>query len=104
MADIQFFRPLRVGALCKVHAQTIYTDGKLFQVAVYYEVLDKKTGQHYTTSVYHFTYESEDNDLTQVRPKTYQEAMWYLEGRRKLNYVLDSNETMNESCCFKQCT
>lgn len=102
MADVQFFRPLRVGTFCKLHAQIIYTQGKYMQVAVFCEVLDKKTNQHNTTSVYHFTYESTDENLPEIRPKTYQEAIWYLEGQRKLKFVMESTDTINESCCFHQ--
>lgn len=102
MADIQFFRPLRVGAFCKIHAQIIYTQGKYMQIGVFCEVFDKKTGQHDTTSVYHFTYETDDDVLPEIWPKTYQEAIWYIEGQRKLKFVMESSDTINESCCFQQ--
>lgn len=100
MADIQFFRPLRVGAFLKMASYIVYIQGKYMQVAILAEVFDAKSRQHNTTAVFHYTYETTDESLPEVVPKTYQDAIWYLEGRRKFNFVMESSDTINESCCF----
>lgn len=62
------------------------------EIVVAAEVLDASTGGHCTTNVFYYTY-SNDVPVPQVIPKTYHEAMWYLDGRRHFNAAMNSCTT-----------
>ena len=68
--------------------QICYTEDDKMQVRVSAEVLDPSTGKLNLTNVFHFTFETRDADVPRIIPKTYFEAMLYLEGRR---HFLKSN-------------
>lgn len=89
-----------MGSFVKFTAHIVYTQGKYMQVAVLAEIFDGKSRQNITMSVFHYTYETTDESPVEVIPKTYQDTLWYLEGRRKFNFVMESTDTINESCSF----
>ena len=68
--------------------QICYTEDDKMQVRVSAEVLDPSTGKLNLTNVFHFTFETRNADVPRIIPKTYFEAMLYLEGRR---HFLKSN-------------
>lgn len=84
ISDISFQRPVPVSSLLKMHAHIIFTEMNHMEVVVVNETFDATTGEHTTTNVFYYTYSSTDI-VPQVIPKTYNEAMWYLDGRRKFN-------------------
>lgn len=53
-------------------------------------MFDAKTGSHNTTNIFYYTY-SNDDKVPQVFPKTYHDAMWYIDGRRKMYYSMGLN-------------
>lgn len=77
-----------------MHAHVIYTESKYMEIVVAAEVFDASTGGHNTTNVFYYTY-SNTVKVPQVIPKTYHEAMWYLDGRRHFNDAmgLDDSKT-----------
>lgn len=92
ISDIVFLRPVKVSSFIKMHAHVIFTQLNYMQIVVVTEVFDAATGGHSTTNVFYYTY-SNDQNVPEVIPKTYHEAMWYLDGRRKFNAAmgLDGN-------------
>lgn len=85
--DITFSSPVPLSSLLKMHAQVVYTDMNYIEIVVVNEVFDAMSGDHTTSNVFHYTYSCEGR-VPQVIPRTYNEAMWFLDGRRKLTTIL----------------
>merc|ERR1711997_1236045 len=83
MDDILFQKPVEIGSLLYFNSQVCYTQDQYVQVRVSAEVVDPKTGHLSVTNVFQYTF-SFLNDLipAKIIPKTYHEAMLYLDGRR----------------------
>lgn len=64
-----------------MHAHVIYTEKNYMEIVVAAEVFDPSTGGHSTTNVFYYTY-SNNVPVPPIMPRTYHEAMWYLDGRR----------------------
>lgn len=79
-----------------MHAHVVYTEMNFIQIVVINETYDAASGEHKTTNVFYYTYSS-DAPVPQIIPRTYNEAMWYLDGRRKFNSAMNLNgETATE--------
>lgn len=87
ISDIAFHRPVPVSSLLKMHAHVIFTDMNYMEVVVVNETFDAVSGENTTTNVFYYTYSTLER-VPQVIPKTYHEAMWYLDGRRKFNAAM----------------
>lgn len=87
ISNISFHRPVHVSSLIKMNARVIYTEANYMEIVVINETFDASTGQNSTTNVFYYTYSIRDH-VNQVIPKTYHEAMWYLDGRRKFNTAM----------------
>ena len=83
MDDILFQKPVEIGSLLYFNSQVCYTQDKYVQIRVSAEVVDPKTGHLSVTNVFQYTF-SFLNDLIPSKsiPKTYHEAIMYLDGRR----------------------
>lgn len=84
--DILFKEPVEIGSVLMCSSQIVYSEGNRFQVRVY---LEKRTpltmGERgVTTNVIHLTFECDD-DVPSVVPRSYGEAMLFLDGRRHFN-------------------
>ncbi|XP_002738606.1 acyl-coenzyme A thioesterase 9, mitochondrial-like [Saccoglossus kowalevskii] len=79
--DIVFRKPVKIGSLLYLASQVAYTEGCYLQVRVHAEVVDPTTGQHETTNDFHFTFDKR-SPVSPVMPKTYPDAMLYLDGKR----------------------
>ncbi|XP_026466947.1 acyl-coenzyme A thioesterase 9, mitochondrial-like [Ctenocephalides felis] len=90
ISDISFHKPVDVSSLLRMHAYIVYTELKYMQIVVYTDVYDPNTGSSNTTNVFHYTYSIPDK-MQQVIPKTYHEAMMYLDGRRRFQHVKNLN-------------
>jgi acyl-coenzyme A thioesterase 9 len=73
--------------LINMQAHIVYTDQNYMEIVVLAEVYDAATGQQTTTNTFYYTYRTAER-LVQVIPKTYHEAMWHIDGRRKFNYSM----------------
>ncbi|XP_046549228.1 LOW QUALITY PROTEIN: acyl-coenzyme A thioesterase 9, mitochondrial-like [Haliotis rubra] len=80
--DIVFKKPVDIGSLLLLSSQVVYTHKSLMQIKVHAEVLDVDTGVRETTNDFHFTFDSQDENLPRVIPKSYAEFMLYLDGKR----------------------
>lgn len=87
-SDISFHRAVDVASCIKMQAKVIYTEMNYMQIVVVAEVNDPATNQKYTSNTFYYTYSIPDDKVPTVLPKTYSQAMWYLDGRRKFKYGL----------------
>lgn len=88
ISNISFHRPVHVNSLLKMHAHVIYTEVNYMEIMVVAEVFE--SGGPNTanmTNTFYYTYSNADK-VPEVIPKTYYEAMWYLDGRRKFNAAM----------------
>ena len=73
---------VEIGSLLYFNAQVAYTEGNHVQVRVGAEALNPKTKELEVTNVFHYTFRLEGEPAPQIIPKTYHEAMLYLNARR----------------------
>lgn len=89
--DILFRKPVEIGSLLYFSSQVVYTQGQFVMVRVSAEVVQAETGSHDLTNVFHFTLKTA-KVAPEVIPRSYQEAMLYLDGRR---HFLDTQTAHN---------
>ena len=82
MDDISFEAPVEVGSLLYFNSQISFVHEQYVQVRVSAEVLDPTTGSLQVTNVFHYTFETRQGRPRSIIPKTYHEAMMYLNSRR----------------------
>lgn len=95
MSDISFFRPVDVSSLISMSAHVLYTELNFMEIVVLAEVLDPITGKLTTSNSFYYTY-SIAEPLLQVIPKTYHEAIWYIDGRRKFRKMIEDLENKQQ--------
>ncbi|XP_046988504.1 acyl-coenzyme A thioesterase 9, mitochondrial-like [Schistocerca americana] len=96
ISDISFHKPVDVGSLLRMNSLVTYTECNYVQITVYAEVFDPRGGQQNTTNVFHYTYEMPE-EVPQIIPKSYQEAMMYLDGRRHFQHVMGLSDNTHSS-------
>ena len=84
MDDISFEAPVEVGSLLYFNSQISFVHEQYVQVRVSAEVLDPLDGSLKVTNVFHYTFELQNGNGRPrvIIPKTYHEAMMYLNSRR----------------------
>ena len=83
MDDILFQKPVEIGSLLYFNSQVCFTHHKYTQVRVSAEVVNPKTGELSVTNVFQYTFSYANSvDPAKIIPKTYHEAIMYLDGRR----------------------
>ncbi|KAN0080039.1 HotDog domain containing protein [Tylopilus felleus] len=89
--NISFRKPVNIGSILRLESQILNTShpGKLpaaVHVRVQANVIDVQTGQEETTNDFRFTFAQDDSHhgMPRIVPRTYQEAMLWLEGKRAL--------------------
>lgn len=91
MTDVSFIRPVDVSSLISMQAHLLYTEMNMMVIVVLAEILDPITGSMSTSNSFYYTY-SIDDHLPQLFPKTYHEAIYYIDGRRKLKKMLEDQQ------------
>ncbi|KIJ18171.1 hypothetical protein PAXINDRAFT_161655 [Paxillus involutus ATCC 200175] len=87
---ISFRKPVNIGSILRLESQILNATppGELpaaVHVRVQANVVDVKTGQEETTNDFRFTWAKDDgHTIARIVPRTYQEAMLWLEGKRAL--------------------
>lgn len=76
----------------KMNGYLIYTEMNYMQIVVIAEVFDPSTGAHHTSNMFYYTYSILDR-VPKVLPRTYHEAMWYLDGRRHFQNTMNLDDT-----------
>lgn len=92
ISDISFNRSVEVSSYIKMNAHVIYTELNYMQIVVMAEVYDSVSGKPNTTNMFYYTY-SKPERVPTVVPKTYHEAMWYLDGRRRFQNAMNLDDT-----------
>lgn len=89
--SISFAKPVPIGSILRLTSQVLHTTPPrelpgVVHVGVQANVVDVRTGHEQTTNDFRFTWYPDDDTavVRQVVPKTYQEAMLWLEGKRAL--------------------
>ncbi|XP_031344032.1 acyl-coenzyme A thioesterase 9, mitochondrial-like isoform X1 [Photinus pyralis] len=95
ISNISFNRPVDVSSLIRMHAYVVFTQLQYIQVTVYAECWDSGSGMTATSNTFHFTYEVPDQ-VPEVFPRSYQDAMMYIDGRRHFYNVMTSNDNVND--------
>lgn len=88
--ELAFKHPVPIGAVLQLTAQVVYTQeepegSQLIHMAVIADVLNIESGERKTTNTFHFTCRNESAPKYSVKPDTYEEAMKYLEGKRRIS-------------------
>nr|CAH0100913.1 unnamed protein product [Daphnia galeata] len=90
--DILFRKPVEIGSLLYFSSQVVYTQGHYVMIRVTAEVVQPENGTHDLTNVFHFTLKT-DSQVPEVIPRTYQEAMMFLDGRR---HFIETEEDLSD--------
>ncbi|VDI32744.1 acyl-coenzyme A thioesterase 9 [Mytilus galloprovincialis] len=80
--DIVFRKPVEIGSLLFLSSEVVYTNGSKLQLKVHAEVVNPTDYTRATTNDFHFTFDTKQEDLPSVIPKTYAEFMLFLDGKR----------------------
>ncbi|KNE61261.1 hypothetical protein AMAG_07004 [Allomyces macrogynus ATCC 38327] len=85
MDDITFRKPVPIGSILHFTAKVVYSRARSFQVQVTADVVDPATGQRDTTNTFMLTFGAgaKDGEVPTVMPRTYEESMLYLDGKRR---------------------
>ncbi|RIA92076.1 HotDog domain-containing protein [Glomus cerebriforme] len=99
--EISFRKPVQIGSILIMSSQIVYAPGsphRSFQVMVMADVLDIERVSRDTTNIFHFTFNCDNSDIKvrRVMPKTYDESMKYVEGRRRRRIGLKLRGLYNE--------
>lgn len=100
ISDIHFHKPIDVNSLIRMNAHVVYTEMHYVQISVYAETFDGISGDVNTTNEFHFTYVIPEN-VPHVMPKTYHEAIMYLDGKRHFTKVLNEQNHVQDSLTSK---
>lgn len=87
ISDISFHRPVHVSSIIKMAAHVIYTEVNYIEIVLVTETYESNDSSPNTTNVFYYTFSTPER-VPQIIPKTYHEAMWYLDGRRKFNAAM----------------
>ncbi|XP_044750790.1 acyl-coenzyme A thioesterase 9, mitochondrial-like isoform X2 [Coccinella septempunctata] len=90
ISDISFDTAIAVNSLIQMEAVVNYSHLNFYQIIVFVKVLDPVKGQASKTNTFHFTFESPDR-VKQVYPKSYHEAMLYVDGKRHFDLVMSGD-------------
>lgn len=96
ISDINFHKPIDVNSLIRMNAHVVYTEKHFVQISVFAEAFNGTDGDVNTTNEFHFTYAIPEI-VPEVLPKTYHEAMMYLDGKRHFNEVLKEQNQVQDS-------
>ncbi|XP_069687644.1 acyl-coenzyme A thioesterase 9, mitochondrial-like isoform X2 [Periplaneta americana] len=95
MSDILFKNSINIGDIIGMQARVLYTEMNYMQVGVYADayVSLKRPPKH--TNSFQFTYMF-SNVVKPVIPRTYDDAIRYIEGRRYFQYVMGLKDKQSE--------
>lgn len=95
ISNISFNRPVDVNSLVHMHAYVVFTQLQYIQITVYAECWDSSSGKTATSNSFHFTYEV-PGQVPEIFPRSYQDAMMYIDGRRHFYNVMTSKDTVKD--------
>lgn len=98
MDDVRFVAPVEIGALLHLRSQVAFTEGyphRTLSVTVVADVQNLVTSERTTTNTFQFVYQAPHHSkpLPKVVPHSYNEAMDFLQARRR---HLEGRDAYNE--------
>jgi len=88
--DIWFRKPVEIGSMLYLQAQVVYGGGDYYMIRVSAEVMDPITGASDTSNIFFFHFKFTDKtNAPFVTPRTYSDAMLYLDGKRHYEAVTE---------------
>ncbi|XP_030370149.1 acyl-coenzyme A thioesterase 9, mitochondrial [Scaptodrosophila lebanonensis] len=88
ISDISFMNAVKVNSFLKMTAYVVYTAQNYMQIMTVAHIYDSHSGEELTTNAFYLTYKA-DKIVDEVLPRSYQETLWYIHGRRKFLAALD---------------
>ncbi|XP_069687646.1 acyl-coenzyme A thioesterase 10, mitochondrial-like [Periplaneta americana] len=83
---VHFRNSIHVGAIIKMLAQVVYTEGNYLQVAVFTDAYNSLSDEAVHSNSFNFTYVLDDK-VKSVVPYSYTDAMLYIDGRRQFKKI-----------------
>jgi acyl-coenzyme A thioesterase 9 len=82
----RFIAPVEIGDIVTFTSEVVFTTDTAIQVSVAADVINAQTQKTTTTNVFQYTFTKADgfNIGKKVVPHSYEEAMRFVEGRRKV--------------------
>ncbi|KAJ1943756.1 hypothetical protein GGF37_002504 [Kickxella alabastrina] len=83
--DFSFKKPVNIGSILRLKSQVVYSEpeSKTFQVAVSADVIDNMKNSTERTNTFYFNFCCPSGVVRRVVPRSYEDMMKYLEGRRR---------------------
>lgn len=103
--DIVFVHPVPIGSIMDLKAEVIHSrlhEGELYAcIQVIADIINPSTQSRLTTNTFHFTLTHPISSFTDIAipsvlPKTYVEAMKFLEGKRRVDFDLESSMSQTD--------
>ncbi|KAJ3284992.1 Acyl-coenzyme A thioesterase 9, mitochondrial [Rhizoclosmatium sp. JEL0117] len=91
--DITFRKPVEIGAILDLHSQVVYTHGADLVVKVVAHVVDPASKRMFLSNEFWFTFtvaqeeRVEGEVYNRIMPRSYNDCMMYLEGKRRFEGV-----------------
>ncbi|KAJ2783293.1 hypothetical protein GGI15_002630, partial [Coemansia interrupta] len=83
--DFSFKKPVNIGSILRLKSQVVYSEpeNKTFQVAVSADVIDNMRNTAERTNTFYFNFCCPGGVVRRIVPRSYEDMMKYLEGRRR---------------------
>ncbi|GAA5908719.1 uncharacterized protein JCM6883_004150 [Sporobolomyces salmoneus] len=95
--ELQFAQPVEVGSLLVLDSRVTFSsmvgEHKSFHVSVEAATVDLHTGEKKITNTFHFTFSSEKPLERHVLPRTYRQAMQWLDAQRRRSVGIEVRKT-----------
>ncbi|KAJ1644139.1 hypothetical protein LPJ64_004151 [Coemansia asiatica] len=83
--DFSFKKPVNIGSILRLKSQVVFSEpeNRTFQVAVSADVIDNMKSTVERTNTFYFNFCCPGGSVRRVVPRSYEDMMKYLEGRRR---------------------
>ncbi|KAH8409886.1 hypothetical protein KR009_000303, partial [Drosophila setifemur] len=92
LSEATFLKAIPVHSFLTATAYVVYTQDNFLQTMVAVNALDAESYKEVHSNALHLTYICEQ-ELPEILPRSFEEALWYLKGRRKLHGFLKSQSS-----------
>ncbi|GAA6064773.1 hypothetical protein JCM10212_006322 [Sporobolomyces blumeae] len=95
--ELQFAQPVEVGSLLVLDSRVTFSpitgDHRSFHISVEAATVDLYSGQKKVTNTFHFTFSSDKKLDRHVLPRTYKQAMQWLDAQRRRRVGIEARKT-----------
>lgn len=96
-SELQFAQPVEVGSLLVLDSRVTYSpivgEHHSFHVSVEAATVDLLSGEKKITNTFHFTFSSDKSLERHVLPRTYRQAMQWLDAQRRRKVGIEIRQT-----------